>query len=90
MKLRRYTGLTLIGLTVGALALAGCGKPNDQIYVSNITDSHGRVCTFVYTAREGEGWGGGGRDVDVSELDCEYPPAGSTPGQPTTVPLSPP
>lgn len=57
-----------------ALALSGCAT-NDEIYVSSFTDAHGRACTFVYTAREGEGFGDG-RDVDVSQLDCEYAPPG--------------
>ncbi|MFI7130853.1 hypothetical protein ACIBQ1_34550 [Nonomuraea sp. NPDC050153] len=73
-------------LGVAALTLvAGCAN-DDEIYVSNFSDSHGRACTFVYTAREGEGWGGS-RDVDVSQLDCEYPPAGRAPGPPTTTHL---
>jgi hypothetical protein len=75
------------GLAVAALALVGCAT-NDEIYVSSFTDAHGRACTFVYTAQEGEDYGEG-RDVDVSQLDCEYPPPGRTPGPPTTTHLDP-
>ena len=73
------------GLAVAALAVAGCAV-NDEIYVSSFTDSHGRACTFVYTAQEGESYGEG-RDVDVSQLDCEYAPPGQTPGPSTTTRL---
>ncbi|MFI0420197.1 hypothetical protein [Spongiactinospora sp. 9N601] len=75
-------------MAAGVLLLAGCAI-DEQIFVSNITDSHGRVCTFVYTSTEGEGWGSG-RDIDVSQLDCEYAPPGRSPGPPTTVPMAPP
>ncbi len=75
------------GLAVAALALTGCAT-NDEIYVSSFTDAHGRACTFVYTAQEGEGIGEG-RDVDVSQLDCEYSPPGRSPGPPTTTHLDP-
>jgi hypothetical protein len=73
------------GLAVAALALAGCAV-NDEIYVSSFTDAHGRAYTFVYTAQEGEEFGDG-RDVDVSQLDCEYAPPGRSPGPPTTTHL---
>ncbi|MDF5758899.1 hypothetical protein [Spongiactinospora sp. TRM90649] len=77
-----------VGLAAGVLLVTGCAV-DEQIYVSNITDNHGRVCTFVYTSTEGVGWGAG-RDIDVSQLDCEYPPPGRSPGKPTTIPMSPP
>ncbi|GAA4596407.1 hypothetical protein GCM10023194_68550 [Planotetraspora phitsanulokensis] len=70
---------------MAALVLTGCAN-DDEIFVSNFSDSHGRACTFVYTAREGESWTSS-RDVDVSQLDCEYPPAGRTPGPPRTTHL---
>ncbi|MGV9775255.1 hypothetical protein [Streptosporangium sp. NPDC003464] len=70
---------------MAALALTGCAA-DDEIFVSNFSDSHGRACTFVYTAREGESWNSS-RDVDVSQLDCEYPPVGRTPGPPVTTHL---
>jgi hypothetical protein len=73
------------GLAAVALAVAGCAV-NDEIYVSSFTDSHGRACTFVYTAQEGESYGEG-RDVDVSQLDCEYSPPGQSPGPSTTTRL---
>lgn len=76
------------GLAVAALALTGCAL-NDEIYVSSFTDAHGRACTFVYTAREGAAFTDDGRDVDVSQLDCEYPPPGQAPGPPTTTHLDP-
>ncbi len=69
------------------LTLAGCAQ-DDEIYVSTVTDSHGRACTFVYTARDGEDvWSG--NDVDVSQLDCEYPPDGEEPGKTETIHLEP-
>jgi hypothetical protein len=77
---RRHGLLAAPALSV--LLLTGCAV-NDEIYVSNFTDAHGRACTFVYTAQEGVGIGEG-RDVDVSQLDCEYPPEGRTPGPPGT------
>ncbi|MEV4172048.1 hypothetical protein [Nonomuraea sp. NPDC049709] len=76
----RWSAALLCALA--AATLAGCAE-DDEIYVSNFSDSHGRACTFVYTAREGEGWNDS-RDVDVSQLDCEYPPAGRNPGPPVT------
>jgi hypothetical protein len=79
---RRNGALRGAGLALGVLVLAGCAT-HDEIYVSNFTDAHGRACTFVYTAREGEGFGES-RDVDVSQLDCEYPPPGRSPAPPTT------
>ncbi|GAA3670965.1 hypothetical protein GCM10022224_038990 [Nonomuraea antimicrobica] len=80
-------GVGVLVAALGVLVLAGCAQ-DDEIYVTTVTDSHGRACTFVYTAREGEGFNSS-RDVDVSQLDCEYPPAGRTPGKPTTVHMSP-
>ena len=53
---RRNGALRGAGLALGVLVLAGCAT-HDEIYVSNFTDAHGRACTFVYTAREGEGFG---------------------------------
>jgi hypothetical protein len=70
-----------------ALSLTGCAT-TDEIYVSSFTDAHGRACTFVYTAQEGEGFGDG-RDVAVSLFDCEYAPPGRNPGPPTTTQLDP-
>lgn len=78
----RSAKLRWAGLGVAALSLAGCAT-NDEIYVTNFSDSRGRACTFVYTSQEGEGWNSS-RDVDVSQLDCECPPAGRTPGPPVT------
>jgi hypothetical protein len=83
---RRSGAVRGAGAVVGLLLLTGCAV-NDEIYVSNFADAHGRACTFVYTAREGEGLFGGGRDVDVSQLDCEYPPAGRSPAPPATTHL---
>jgi hypothetical protein len=80
---RRNGALSGAGLVLAVLVLSGCAT-SDEIYVSNFSDAHGRACTFVYTAREGEGFGGSGRDVDVSQLDCEYPPEGRSPAPPTT------
>jgi hypothetical protein len=82
---RRNGAVHGIGLALAALVLSGCAT-SDEIYVSSFSDAHGRACTFVYTAREGEGFGDG-RDVDVSQLDCEYPPEGRSPAPPTTTHL---
>jgi hypothetical protein len=82
---RRIGALHGAGLATAVLVLAGCAT-SDEIYVSNFGDAHGRACTFVYTAREGQGLGDG-RDVDVSQLDCEYPPTGLSPAPPTTTHL---
>jgi hypothetical protein len=82
---RRNGALRGAGLALGVFVLAGCAT-HDEIYVSNFTDAHGRACTFVYTAREGEGFGES-RDVDVSQLDCEYPPPGRNTAPPTTTHL---
>ncbi|MCK9903437.1 hypothetical protein CC117_19695 [Parafrankia colletiae] len=89
MKGTRAGLWALAVVALGVLLLGGCAQ-DDKIYVSNITDGHGRACTFVYTARDGSVGGGEGRDIDVSQLDCEYPPAGRMPGRPTTQPLSAP
>ncbi|GII59740.1 hypothetical protein Pth03_81290 [Planotetraspora thailandica] len=78
----RRAKVLCVALGVAALTLTGCAT-DDEIYVSNFADEHGRACTFVYTAQEGEGWNSS-RDVDVSQLDCEYPPAGRTPAPPVT------
>ncbi|GAA5038059.1 hypothetical protein HNP84_003258 [Thermocatellispora tengchongensis] len=77
---RAWAWCAVVGVAV--LTLTGCAT-DDEIFVSNFTDAHGRACTFVYTARAGEGWNSS-TDVDVSQLDCEYPPAGRTPGPPRT------
>ncbi|MEO3858703.1 hypothetical protein [Acrocarpospora sp. B8E8] len=52
------------GLGMAAFSVAGCAT-DDEIYVSS----------FVYTSQEPAGLGDS-RDVDVSQLDCEYPPPG--------------
>ncbi|WP_125777046.1 hypothetical protein [Antribacter gilvus] len=81
---RRRTAARAAALALLTTAtLAGCAEPDDEIYVTTVTDSHGRACTFVYTARDGASWTDA-RDVDVSQLDCEYPPAGKEPGESTT------
>ena len=81
----RHRAVTGCGAVLSVLVLTGCAT-NDELYVSNFTDAHGRACTFVYTAQEGQGMGDG-RDVDVSQLDCEYPPAGRSPAPPSTTHL---
>jgi hypothetical protein len=53
-----------------ALLLGAC---SDSSEVVTFTDEHGRVCTAtVIVDTDG--------DREVSALDCEYPPAGRTPG----------
>lgn len=73
-----------IVLALGAVvAAAGCQSPppDDEMYVKTFTDGHGRACTVVYTvqARSGNNNDVEGRDIDVSQVDCEYPPTGRQP-----------
>ncbi|MET8827840.1 hypothetical protein ABZX40_19345 [Streptomyces sp. NPDC004610] len=62
---------------VGVLLLAGCA---DRSEVVTWTDEHGRACTGVAVV-DADG------DREISSIDCEYPPAGRTPGPSTWKPL---
>ncbi|MFW6692285.1 hypothetical protein [Streptomyces sp. MAR4 CNX-425] len=66
-----------------ALLLAGC-TPSDYSEIVTFTDEHGRVCTgsVVVDQEQSEG-----DDYEITGLDCEYPPAGRTPGPETYRPL---
>lgn len=71
---------TVLALAGVALAATGCQAPppDDEMYVQTFTDTHGRACTAVYTVQAGDGSGADseGRDIDVTQVDCEYLPAG--------------
>jgi hypothetical protein len=58
--------------------LAGCA---DRSEVTTFTDEHGRACTATVVID------GDDRDKEATTLDCEYPPAGRTPGPTTQRPL---
>jgi hypothetical protein len=58
--------------------LAGCA---DRSEVATFTDEHGRACTATVVID------GDDRDKEATTLDCEYPPAGRTPGRTTQQPL---
>lgn len=62
----------LAGAALVSVLVAGCG---DSSEIVTFTDRHGRACTAAVTV-------GGGTDADrqVASLDCDYPPAGTTPG----------
>ncbi|MEU9335015.1 hypothetical protein AB0D49_17875 [Streptomyces sp. NPDC048290] len=61
----------------GVLLLAGCSDRSEAV---TWTDEHGRVCTGVAVI-DTDG------DREISSIDCDYPPAGRTPGASTWVPL---
>lgn len=78
-RARIVTTAVLAGVVLGT---TGCQPPlGDELYVQTFTDSHGRACTVVYTvqARNESAIDGEGRDIDVTKVDCEYPPAGRQP-----------
>lgn len=80
MRARAIHWGALLGGILALGTLTACGEPSENVYVYSFTDDHDRICTFVYTLREGS-WNSGGRDVDVSQIDCEFPEEGSEPGE---------
>ncbi|MEV0728111.1 MULTISPECIES: hypothetical protein [Polymorphospora] len=77
MSLRRRFAAALLGVAVAA-SLVGCA---DDSEVVTFTDEHGRVCTALVVDDGSDG------DREPTALDCEYPPAGRTPGATTQQPL---
>lgn len=68
------------GLVLGAgavLLLAGCGVPTDYSEIVTFTDGHGRACTAAVVVDQEQNEG---NDYEVSSLDCDYAPAGRSPG----------
>ncbi|WP_280496828.1 hypothetical protein [Nocardia asiatica] len=80
--------LPVAALAFVAAATAGCesAPPDDEMYFKTFTDGHGRACTVVYTvqARHGGSNDAEARDIDVTQVDCEYPPAGRQAGSDKT------
>lgn len=83
MRARVRVLAIVMALGGAAIAAAGCQStpPDDEMYVKTFTDGHGRACTVVYTvqARYDKNNDGEGRDIDVTQVDCEYPPTGRQP-----------
>lgn len=73
----------LLALPVLALAV-GCGA-GDSSEIVTFTDEHGRACTAVVVNDTSDE--GGRTGYEAQGLDCEYPPAGKTPGPETTKPM---
>jgi hypothetical protein len=73
-----------LGHAVPPSALVACGGGDDKVFVSGFTDTHGRVCTFAFTSQNS--WDSP-RDIDVGQVDCEFPPEGEDPGGEETVQL---
>ncbi|MBX6387997.1 MAG: hypothetical protein IRZ08_03165 [Frankia sp.] len=74
------TLLLAVGAVGAGLVLAACGSDRNEVVT--FTDSHGRVCTAIINTDGGEDG-----DVDASAPDCDYPPAGRTPGPAAYQPL---
>ncbi|MFJ4686355.1 hypothetical protein [Streptomyces sp. NPDC088789] len=70
--------MTVGAVVAGVLALAGCADRTEAV---TWTDEHGRVCTGVAVVDAGDG------DREIGSIDCDYPPAGRTPGPSTWKPL---
>lgn len=83
--MKRLGGLG-VAVATGAVALllAGCSVPTDYSEIVTFTDEHGRVCTAAVVVDQEQNEGD---DYEVTSLDCEYPPAGATPGPTRYVPL---
>lgn len=63
---------------------AGCAAA-DSSEIVTFTDEHGRACTAVVVNDQSDEGGPTGREAQ--SLDCEYPPAGKSPGPATSRPL---
>ncbi|MGV9454490.1 hypothetical protein [Streptomyces sp. NPDC003635] len=74
--MKRLWGL---GAAVGlaALLLTGCSQPTDYSEIVTFTDEHGRACTAAVVVDQEQSEGD---DYEISSIDCDYPPEGSTPG----------
>lgn len=59
-------------VVVAGAVLGGCASDSTEIVT--FTDAHGRVCTATVVVDSEDG------DQEVSALDCDYPPAGTSPG----------
>ena len=73
--MKRHKGpISVAALTLAAgIHLVGCATADNSEIVT-FTDEHGRACTAVAVKDGDDG------DYEVSSIDCDYPPAGRTPG----------
>lgn len=75
--MNRLRGLGVAVAAGAALLLAGCGAPTDYSEIVTFTDEHGRACTAAVVVDQERNEGD---DYEISGLDCDYAPAGRTPG----------
>ncbi|MEO5874807.1 MAG: hypothetical protein ABIS86_14205 [Streptosporangiaceae bacterium] len=70
----RQVAVVAVTLT-GVGFLAGCAQ-GDEVEERSFVDQHGRACAYVLVVdREDSGDDGGPPDLDVGDVDCDYPPS---------------
>ncbi|MER8069946.1 hypothetical protein ABTZ59_16810 [Streptomyces sp. NPDC094034] len=82
--MKRLRGFGAAVAAGAVLLLAGCGVPTDYSEIVTFTDEHGRACTAAVVVDQEQNEGD---DYEVSSLDCDYAPAGRTPGPTSYSPL---
>jgi hypothetical protein len=78
---RTTKSMILLGVLMATALLAGCA---DSSEIVTFTDEHGRACTVILVI-DREAYRAAGRQA--SGIDCDYPPAGQSPGPATAKPL---
>nr|WBO75906.1 hypothetical protein SBE_006648 [Streptomyces sp. SBE_14.2] len=86
MSTRWGLGAVALAAGVAAAVLTGCSPPTDYSEIVTFTDEHGRVCTAAVVVDQEQSEGD---DYEISSLDCDYPPEGTTPGPTHYSPLPP-